>query len=442
MRLTPLDPWIAAKIAQDGGQATRAAIEAYHLRKLRETLHLVREKSGFYRKHLATAPADLSCLADLARFPFTTAQEICEDALPFLCVSQGEIHRVVTLDSSGTTGRPKRLYFTRDDQELTIDFFQVGMSTMVGTGDCVLILLPGERPGSVGDLLAIGLGRLGVLGIKHGPVRDVAETLEAIAREGANALVGIPTQVLALARYRDDRGRPVSLKLKSVLLSTDHVPGAIAAAVEQAWGCEVYNHYGMTEMGLGGGVECQARRGYHLREADLYFEIVDPDTGQPLADGEEGEVVLTTLTRRGMPLVRYRTGDLSRFLPGRCPCGTGLKAMERIRDRITGQVAVGEGLQLSMADLDDVLFPIETVLDFSAAISREGGRNCLHLEVQAAPGTRDTTSVAIGRALDSVPAWRLAEHLDIALEILESNYQDLRSPIKRVLVDRRNRRTA
>ncbi len=438
MRLTPLDPWIATKIAQDGGRATRAAIEAYQLQKLRETLHLVREKSGFYRKHLAAAPADLSCLADLARFPFTTAEEMCEDALPFLCVSQGEIHRVVTLDSSGTTGKPKRLYFTRDDQELTIDFFQVGMSTMVEAGDRVLILLPGERPGSVGDLLAIGLGRLGVLGIKHGPVRDAAQTLEVITREGANALVGIPTQVLALARYRDDHGRPAPLKLKNVLLTTDHVPGAIAAAVEQAWGCEVYNHYGMTEMGLGGGVECQAHRGYHLREADLYFEIVDPDTGQPLADGEEGEVVLTTLTRRGMPLIRYRTGDLSRFLPSRCPCGTALKTMKPIRDRIAGQVAVDEGLHLSMADLDDALFPIETVLDFSAAVTREGDRNCLHLDVQVAPGTRGAALAAIRRALDCVPAWRLAGHLDVRLKIQECNCRELCRPAKRVLLDCRD----
>lgn len=442
MRLTPLDPWCAAKIGLEGGQATRAAIEAYQLRKLRETLRLVREKSGFYRKHLAGAPADLSCLADLAQFPFTTAQQIREDALPFLCVSQGEIHRVVTLDSSGTTGRPKRLYFTRDDQELTIDFFRVGMSTMVEAGDRVLILLPGERPGSVGDLLAIGLERPGVRGIKHGPVRDVVQALEVIAREGANALVGIPTQVLALARYRDDRGMPAPLRLKCVLLTTDHVPGAIRNAVEQAWGCEVYNHYGMTEMGLGGGVECQVRRGYHLREADLYFEIVDPCTGRPLADGEEGEVVFTTLTRRGMPLVRYRTGDLSRFLPGACPCGTALKTMEPIRDRITGRVTLGETLCITMADLDDQIFPLEGVLDFSAAVTREGGRDCLNLVVQVAPGAREMVSAALGQALDCWPALRPVRSAGLLHVILlrESNYRDLRSPVKRMLLDLRDRR--
>ena len=106
---------------------------------------------------------------------------------------------------------------------------------------------------------------------------------------------------LALARHDGAAG----LRLKSVLLTTDYVPEAIVEFVERLWRCTVYNHYGMTEMGLGGGVECQARRGYHLREADLYFEIVNPQTEMPVVEGETGEVVFTTLTRRGMPLIRY-----------------------------------------------------------------------------------------------------------------------------------------
>jgi phenylacetate-CoA ligase len=154
---------------------------------------------------------------------------------------------------------------------------------------------------------------LGAHPIRHGVVRDVLETLDVMNQEHVNGLVGIPTQVLAPARFGE------GLRLKSALLTTDHVPNAIVRAVEHAWGCLVYNHYGMTEMGLGGG-ECQARRGYHLREADMIFEIVNPATGEPVAEGETGEAVFTTLTRRGMPLIRSRTGrpmaiDIGR--PGR-----------------------------------------------------------------------------------------------------------------------------
>jgi phenylacetate-coenzyme A ligase PaaK-like adenylate-forming protein len=125
----------------------------------------------------------------------------------------------------------------------------------------------------------------------------------------------------------------------------------------------------MTEMGLGGGVECEARRGYHLREADLYFEIIDPATGRVLPDGEYGEVVFTTLTRRGMPLVRYRTGDVSRFIPGKCSCGTHLKTLERITHRLAGRVFIGDR-PLTMADLDEALFAIDGVLNFTATLIR------------------------------------------------------------------------
>jgi phenylacetate-coenzyme A ligase PaaK-like adenylate-forming protein len=103
--------------------------------------------------------------------------------------------------------------------------------------------------------------------------------------------------------------------------------------IERAWGCEVFEHYGMTEMGLGGAMACEAHDGYHPREADLLFEIVDPRTGAPLPDGEYGEIVFTTLTRTAMPLVRYRTGDMSRFIPGPCPCGSVLKRLARVADR-------------------------------------------------------------------------------------------------------------
>ncbi len=442
MKITPLESWIASKIGESDGCLTREQLAVYQLQKLRATIRLARERSRFYRQHLAAAPADLSCLADLACFPLTTAQDICADALRFLCVSQGDIQRVVTLDSSGTTGTPKRLYFTLDDQELTTDFFRVGMSTLVEAGDRVLILLPGERPGSVGDLLAVGLQRLGVQGIKHGPVRDVAQTLAVMAREQVNSLVGIPAQVLALARYRDSNGLPVPLQLKSALLTTDYVPPAIVYAVEEAWGCQVYNHYGMTEMGLGGGVECQARRGYHLREADLYFEIVDPATGLPVADGEGGEVVFTTLTRQGMPLIRYRTGDLSSFLSAPCPCGTALRTMERVRGRLAGRVAVGQDLYLTMADLDDALFPIAALLDFTATITREDGLDRLCLEVQVAPGARDAVASALLPALNSVPAFRRARaagHLEVTMDLRASDYRCAPSPAKRTILDMRGK---
>lgn len=411
--ITPLDAWIKQKIAHSG-KLSRAALAADQLSKLCETIELARHKSPFYQKHLSSAPAQLSRLEDLAQFPFTTAQDIRNHGLQFLCVSQDEIQRVVTLDTTGTTGQPKSIYFTREDQELTIDFFHHGMTTFTAPGDRVLILLPCERAGSVGDLLATGLQRLGAEPVRHGIVRDRDQTLALMRAQKVDGLVGIPTQVLGLARHSPD------LRLKSVLLSTDHVPNAVARAIEQAWHCDVYNHYGMTEMGLGGGVECRARRGYHLREADLYFEIVHPETGQPVVVGESGEVVFTTLTRTGMPLIRYRTGDISRFIPGDCPCGTCLKTMERIRARRAGRVSLGAGEELTIADLDEALFSLDGVYDYDAGVLHSPERETLHLTVYVLRADEPELTARIAAALDTIPAIQTArtrQRLSTQIEI-------------------------
>jgi len=430
-RLTPLDPWIASKIGTPGQAVARAALDAYQLACLQATLNFAVEKSRFYREHMPDAPRELHSLADLARLPFTSAEDIRRQPLSFVCVSQGDIHRVVTLDTSGTTGTPKRLYFTRDDQALTVDFFHTGMSTFTDPGDRVLILLPCERPGSVGDLLAVGLQRLGAAPIKHGPVRDMAQALSVLRGEGANGLVGIPTQVLALARYSP------GLKIKSVLLSTDHVPEALRHGVEQAWRCRVFNHYGMTEMGLGGGVECEARRGYHLREADMYFEVVNPVSGEPVADGEMGEVVFTTLTRQGMPLVRYRTGDLSRFVPGDCPCGTRLKTLEWVRQRAGGPV-LDNGAPLSLADLDEVLFAVEGVFDFSAALTRSAAADCLNVTLRAVESAAGMQLTVIREALLAIPGLRAACATGrLKVEVSVQTGPAVPRPAKRQIADRR-----
>jgi phenylacetate-coenzyme A ligase PaaK-like adenylate-forming protein len=388
MRNSPLEAWIARLVTADSAGDTsspfdRAALERYQLRRLRETLRLARTHSVFYRRHLAGAAEGLRSLEDLQGLPLTTADDIRANPLSFVCVSQDEINRVVTLDSSGTTGAPKRVYFTRADQRLTVDFFGVGMSTFTNPGDRVLILLPVERPGSVGDLLATAMLELGAVPIRYGPVRDPEHALQVAADERASVMVGVPTHLLRLVRHR--LAAPRLPRLHSVLLSTDHVPTAIVNAVETAWGCRVYNHYGTTEMGLGGGVDCAASRGYHLRDADLLFEIVDPASGRPVVGEEIGEVTFTTLTRTGMPLIRYRTGDLSRWLLDPCPCGSRLRTLAHITTRVAGQFALGPGSTLTQADLDEAIFAVDGVLDFSAKLSRAEAATELQIRVQVSP---------------------------------------------------------
>ena len=148
MNKTPLEEWISRKIDVTPENFTPGELIEYQFAKIRSTLSLVKQRSRFYREKMKDVEIDeINSYHDLQRLPFTTADDIKNDPMKFLCVSQNDIERIVTLQSSGTSGRPKRIFFTRDDQELTTDFFDHGMRNLVDPGDRVMILLPGELPG-------------------------------------------------------------------------------------------------------------------------------------------------------------------------------------------------------------------------------------------------------------------------------------------------------
>jgi phenylacetate-CoA ligase len=382
--LTPLEPWIRKKVSIGPaltGKDFTEALEAYQLGKINEVIDYARRKTSFYRNHPAFVSEPLKSLSDIAMLPFTKPSDLSQNPFNFLAVRQDEVARIVTLRTSGSTGEAKRLFFTEADLELTIDFFHYGMSTLVQPGQRVAILLPGEKPDSVGDLLRRGLLRMNIDILPYGPVADPIHAAHSLASFEAHCLVGIPTQVLAVAWASKSLGLANS-SIKNILLSTDYVPNAITDTLREIWDCRVFNHYGMTEMGLGGGVDCEALSGYHLREADLYFEIVDYETGKPCSDGTIGEVVFTTLTRQGMPLIRYRTGDIARMISESCHCGSVLRRMEWVKGRWDSTVTLSPGSILTLPDLDEVLFRLPGLLDYRVSVSQgENGKFELHIDV-------------------------------------------------------------
>jgi phenylacetate-CoA ligase len=442
--LTPLEPWIHSKIGLPQTMPlTRAALRDYQLDRLRATVGNAHRDSPFYQRQLAGIKSeDICSLEDISRLPFTTPADILEDDLSFLCVSQGEIERVVTLRSSGTTNEAKRLHFTGQDLELTVDFFHHGMGTLVAPGERVLILMPGELPGSVGDLLVQGLGRMGAIGIVHGIVRNERAAISEIVAQEIDCLVGLPVQLLGLVRHADVPLIPHG-RIKSVLLSADYVPQAIVREIERSWDCLVFNHYGMTEMGLGGAVDCRARSGCHIREADLYVEIIDPASGQPVPDGEQGELVFTTLTRVGMPLIRYRSGDLSRFIPEPCTCGTVLKRLAWVTGRLAGRVQLGGAGLVNMADLDEALFPLPGLINFQAAVSEENGVDVLQVSLFTQGGPAEKLSRSARQSLENIPVLQKAiagGGLRIGPFVIAENNWLSSGNIKRTIHDQREKK--
>lgn len=403
--ISTLQQWIGSKIGCDAASYNRFDLERYQLQRLQHTIQYARAKSPFYRQLFQNSPDFPVTLQELSLYPFTKPEDIQADPNRFICVTQDEINRIVTLPTSGTTGPSKRIFFSAQDQELTIDFFKVGMANLAKAGDRVLILLPAERPGSVGDLLAAGLQRLGCIPFKYGPVDDEQKILELIRSEDINVLVGAPVHMYRLAcRDRADTILPAG-QIRSVLTSTDYLPQVIKTKLMQFWNCEVFDHYGMTETGLGGGVECSVHQGYHLREADLFFEVVDPVSGATIPNGILGEVVVTTLTRTGMPLIRYRTGDLSRLIPDECQCGSFIKRLEKIRARVHSGIQLESGV-IFQSELDEALFQMDGLVDFSVKMGEELGCRRMTLEIYLIKGTIKEMQVPVLELLGRIPVLR------------------------------------
>ncbi len=359
MRISPLEAWAAERTGGD--------LAAWQLRRLNETLALARE-SRWYRRRL---PERVGALSDLAGLPLMSAEDLREQGSALACVPQREVARIVTLSTSGSAGAPKRVYFTGADQEGTVDYFHHGLATLVRPGDRMMVCYPCRTPGGLGDLICRALARIPAVPVPWGVIGSLEEAGALLEREGVETLVGFPVQLLALAKYC--AARKLRCRVRAVLLSADAAVPGVSAALARLWGCEVFEHYGMTEMGLGCAVDCAAHAGLHIRENDLLLEVVD-GAGRPVPDGIEGELAFTTLTRTAMPLIRYRTGDRSALLPGRCPCGCALRRIAPPRRM--------EGGALSLAAWDEALLPLPGLSDFR--ITLRGGEVLLEAEGQRA----------------------------------------------------------
>ncbi len=358
-----LDEWISEKTEEP---LDRAKLELYQIERVRAVAKRARHESPFYSERLSAMPEGFpASFDDFATVQPTTSDDLTRNPTSFMALPQDEIARIVTLRTSGTAGECKRLFFAEEDLAATIEIFRVGMATFVRQGGRALVLLPGERPGSIGDLLirAVAPERQCIL---HSP-SDGRTALEHAVDAGAECLVGMPAQVLSLARGLDSH---LGRSLSQVLLCADYAAPSLVSGIEQAWGCIVRRHYGLTETLYGGALECTERDGLHLMEGNYLFEILDPRTLAPAPEGEFGEILLTTLCATGTPLLRYRTGDRGRFLPGTCRCGSILRRVE-ITGRIGNGIALNEDVFLPMHELDEAMFSIPWLGDY--AVSSDGG---------------------------------------------------------------------
>ena len=345
---TPTDEWIASRLGIPLGELSADKLTEYQMGRFRETLAYAASKSPFYRERLrGIDPESILTPDDIRKLPVTSEEDLTGAENSFLCIPPGSVERIFTVPTTGTHGRQKRIFFTAGDLAPSVEFYYHAFLTFIRPGDRLLVMMGGTSQGSVGDTIDRSLSPIGVVTRVYGQITDLADALGAIKEFSPDIVVAIPYQAAALAAYSRIKGVPQGIRC--VLLSADDVPEAIRGRISSVWGAEVYSHYGMTETGLAGGVDCSAHRGYHLRSCDMYSEILDPGP-----DGF-GELAVTPFGRQAMPLIRYRTGDIARISTAECPCGGVLPRLETIRGRISNSFVIG-GKRVFLSQIEEAVY--------------------------------------------------------------------------------------
>ena len=350
MKRSRIDAYIMEREALP--EVTRESLDALKLRKLNALLKREKERGGFYK----TLPDHLDSLEELQTLPFTTEEDLARSAPGLLLCSQGEIRRVLSDATSGTTGAAKRVFYTEGDCENTVKLFMAGLGELIFPGSVTMICFPFSGPYGLGDLIAEAVSRLGAKPLRLGAGLTYGEYADVMEREKPDTFVGMPVQLLSLLRVCG-RG-----SLRRALVSGDACPDSVIRGCEAILGSALFPHYGSREMALGGAISCPAHEGMHLREEQVIAEIVG-ENGAVLPDGEEGELVITTIGMEAMPLIRYRTGDYTRILPTPCPCGSAVQRLDTITRKTQGE---------SAPKLDEILFADGHIVDCRYEIGAEG----------------------------------------------------------------------
>jgi phenylacetate-CoA ligase len=196
-------------------------------------------------------------------------------------------------------------------------------------------------------------------------------------------LMGSAFRIYRITQEARQSHNLAKIGVKIIFITSEYLSPSMRRNLGDFWKAEVYHHYGMTEAGLAAAIECQAHDGFHFNEADFLFEVVDPSTGEVLKESEEGELVFTTLSREGMPLIRYRTGDISRLIHDPCECGAcTLGRIGMITKRVGLIATIGQGQQIYPALFDDVLYAFPNIIDYRILLARERDKDCLTCKVE------------------------------------------------------------
>ena len=372
---------------------SREQIEKIQLERLQETVSRVYQKVEPYRKKMDEAgikPQDIKSLKDLSKLPFVTKQDM-RDNYPFglFCVPKNELVRIHA--SSGTTGKPTVVGYTQNDLEMWTECVSRIACMGGATKDDVAQICFGYGmfTGALG--LHYGLEKIGAT-IVPSSTGNSEKQIMYMKDFGTTLLVATPSYALRLAEVAREIGvdPKTDLNVKIGLVGSELLTDAMREEMHKAWGNDmlVTSNYGMSEL-IGPGVsgECEYMCGMHINEDFFIPEIINPETGEVLPAGEKGELVITCIKKEGIPLIRYRTKDITRLIYEPCKCGRTFVRMENLSGRSDDMLKI-RGVNVFPSQIEEVILSFnELGPHYEIIVSREGYVDKLEIRVELAHST-------------------------------------------------------
>ena len=363
---------------------SRDEMAALQLPRLKWSVRHAYEHVPMYREKMQKAgikPEDIRSLEDIRYIPLTSKQDLREQ-YPFklVAVPMKEIVRIHA--SSGTTGQPITGCYTREDLEMWSECLARLITAAGGTADDIVQISFGYSLFTGAFGLHRGWEKVGaaIIPISSG---NTERQINIMRDFGATALVATPSYAMYMAEVAERMGQMDKLKLRIGLFGAEASTEEMRAELEKRWGILATENYGLTEVsGPGVSGECIYKCGMHINEDHFFCEIVDPDTGNPLPMGEQGELVITTLSKVGQPAIRYRTRDITRLIDKPCACGRTQIRMEKIKGRSDDMLII-RGVNVFPSQIESVLVGMAGIgPNYEIVVTNKGYMDYIEVKVE------------------------------------------------------------
>ncbi len=368
-------------------------ISETQLRLVNDRIQALLRADSFYGKKLRDAGiTEIHSEEEFRRLPFSEKKDL-RDAYPLGLMTAPEEEIVRIHSSSGTTGTPVIIPYTQKDVDDWGEMFRRCYETAGITNQDRIQITPGYGLWTAGIGFQNGAEKLGAMAVPMGP-GNTDKQLQMMQDLGTTVICATSSYALLLAEEIAKRGIRDKIRLKKGVIGSERWSQKMRDRISSELGIELYDIYGLTEIyGPGIGINCKYNTGMHYWDDYLYLEIIDPETGENVPDGETGEIVITTLVKEGAPLIRYRTHDLSRILPGTCPCGRCYPRLDVIAGR-TDDMMKFRGVNVFPNQIEEVLGSFEEVSsEYQIRISHFEGKDLMRVYVETG-GEHDFAQLA------------------------------------------------